>query len=362
MLGYGMLLDRGQGKDSYRSHRFSQAYASVGVGVLFDDGGSDSYTCESTCQATSVSGLALLIDGGGDDTYRAFQGAQSFAQVSGFSLLHDRDGSDAYELVPREPFLFPWFSGYPNNLSRGQGAATGWRRDGVQLGGGVAVLRDASGDDRYRAAVMAQGNGYWFGFGVLADGAGNDEYDLVAYGQGGTQHFALSAFLEGGGNDSYNERIKDEIETPRNALGSAHDFSVSFFVEAGGDDRYYAPGVAIGASKCHGLGVFVERGGDDAYNVSENSSIGWATDFDWKEGDCGNATDWPSYGLFVDLDGSDMYEKPDARGYGDGQTWLTDDPTDSSAMELSGGIDQSGGDTFARAYGSVWLSETSASP
>jgi hypothetical protein len=171
----------------------------------------------------------------------------------------------------------------------------------------------------------------------------------------------LAAFLEGGGDDKYNVRIKDEIETPRNALGGAHDFSVSFFVEAGGNDVYYAPDIAIGASKCHGLGVFIERSGDDAYHVSKDGAIGWATDFDWKVGDCGDAADWPSYGFFVDLDGSDTYDKPDADGYGDGKTWLTDDPTDETALELSGGIDTEQGLSFARAYGGLWRADQ-ASP
>ena len=354
VLGYGFLIDLGSGSDTYRSLRFSQGFGSLGVGVLSDDGGDDSYTCESGCQAAAVAGIAILNDDAGNDRYRSFQASQSFAGVSAFSLLYDHEGNDEYELVPKEPFMFSWFGGYPNNLSKGQGAATGWRRDGQQLGGGVALLRDGAGDDSYRAAVMAQGNGYWFGFGILADGDGHDQYDLVAYGQGGTQHFALSAFLEGGGAARYNARIKDEIETPRNALGGAHDFSVSFFVEAGGDDVYYAPDIAIGASKCHGLGVFVERGGDDTYHVSENGAIGWATDFDWNVGDCGDATDWPSYGFFVDLAGSDTYDKPDASGYGDGLQWITDDPTDTTALELSGGIDVQQGDTFARAYGATW--------
>ncbi len=354
VMGYGFLIDHGGSDDTYRSLRFSQGFGSLGVGVLSDDGGTDSYTCESGCQAAAVAGIAILNDGGGNDRYRSFQASQSFAGVSGFSYLYDRGGDDEYELVPREPFMFSWFGGYPNNLSKGQAAATGWRRDGLTLGGGVAVLRDYAGHDSYRAAVMAQGNGYWFGFGVLADGQGDDQYDLVAYGQGGTQHFALAAFLEGGGDDKYNARIKDEIETPRNALGGAHDFSVSFFVEAGGNDVYYAPDIAIGASKCHGLGVFVERSGDDAYHVSKDGAIGWATDFDWQVGDCGDATDWPSYGFFVDLDGSDTYDKPDAAAYGDGKTWLTDDPTDDTALELSGGIDTEHGVSFARAYGERW--------
>lgn len=102
---------------------------------------------------------------------------------------------------------------------------------------------------------------------------------------------------------------------------------------------------------CHGLGVFVDRAGDDSYVVNDDASIGWATDWDWTLGGCGDHTDWPSYGFFVDLDGTDVYEKPDATGYGDDRIWITDDPRDEDALELSGGLDAVGGDGFARAYG-----------
>jgi len=354
VLGYGYLVDVGGGQDVYRTLRFGQGYAALGVGVLWDDGGHDDYECEAACQASANTGVALLHDGGGDDRYRAFYSAQAFASPSAFALLYDAAGGDTYHLEPDEPFVYAWYDGWQHNISRGQGASTGWRRanymEDVYLSGGVGLLRDRTGDDSYTASVMAQANGYWFGFGILADASGDDRYNGYNYVQGATEHFALAAFLEGGGNDTYN----DAMEPTHSDLGLAHDYSVTVFVEGGGDDWYYGPDRGIGVSKCHGLGILVDRQGDDEYHTWSDKAVGWATDYDWAVGTCGESTWIPSYGFFADLDGSDLYDKPDTTGYGDDLTWLTDDPDDDSALELSGGVDTTAGTCFARAYGAAW--------
>ena len=354
VLGYGYLVDLGGGQDVYRTLRFGQGYAALGVGVLWDDGGDDDYECEAACQGAASVGVALVHEGGGADRYRAFYSAQAFASPASFALLYDADGGDTYHLEPDEPFVYAWYDGWTHNISRGQGASTGWRRanymEDVYLSGGIGMLRDRAGDDSYTASVMAQANGYWFGFGILADADGDDRYNGYNYVQGATEHFALAAFLEGGGNDTYN----DAMEPTHSDLGLAHDYSVTVFVEGGGDDWYYGPDRGIGASKCHGLGILVDRAGDDEFHAWSDKAIGWATDYDWAVGTCGES-DWiPSYGFFADLDGSDLYDKPDVTGYGDDTLWVTDDPDDDGAMELSGGVDTSGGVCFARAYGAAW--------
>ncbi|MBN1335427.1 MAG: hypothetical protein JXB39_05655, partial [Deltaproteobacteria bacterium] len=63
----------------------------------------------------------------------------------------------------------------------------------------------------------------------------------------------------------------------------------------------------------------------------------------------------PTYGLFVDADGTDTYTKPDATGYGDGTLWISDDPVDVSALEIGGGVDTSGPPGALRAYGAAFL-------
>jgi len=349
-LGYGLLVDLGGGADTYRSLRKSQGFASFGVGVLYDDGGDDTYTAENGAQGSAIVGIGLLVDGGGDDSYRSFAHSQGFGFVWSFGALLDAAGDDTYDL-PIEPVLFysPQQPGAANS-SLGQGTAFGWRRDatGTHLGGGIAQLRDRSGNDRYDGSVFVQGVSYWMGLGILADAAGDDRYNGLFYAQGATAHFGVAAFLEGGGDDTYNA----DRPPIHSVIGLAHDFSVTVFVEDGGDDVYFGPDRSIGASKCHGLSVFVDNGGDDHYEASHQRAIGWATDYDWAENVCGDSTTTPSYGFFVDAGGTDTYVKPDgAPGYGDGMLWLPDDPVDATALEYMGGLDRDGGSTWLWGYG-----------
>jgi len=352
ILGYGYLLDLGSGKDTYRSHRVSQGFGNFGVGILWDDGGDDAYEAENGAQGSGVVGIGLLHDGGGNDTYRSFGTSQGFGWVLSFGALHDASGDDRYELVVDSPVILfsPQTPGYANS-SLGQGAAFGWRRDatGTHLSGGIGMLRDRSGNDRYDGAVFVQGTGYWMGLGVLADASGDDRYNGLFYAQGAGAHFALGAFLEGGGNDTYN------VDRPAQAssIGLAHDFSVTFFVEDGGDDRYVGPDRSVGAAKCHGMSFFVENGGADRYETHDRA-VGYATDYDGSVGSCGDSTKIGTYALFVDAAGKDIYEKPMTPPNADDTTWVNDDPQDDDALELSGGVDASQGSTYAHAYGAVY--------
>ncbi|MBM4390244.1 MAG: hypothetical protein FJ090_03910 [Deltaproteobacteria bacterium] len=346
VAGHGFLLDLGGGDDTYRSPRMSQGFGAWGVGVLFDDGGDDAYTAEAGAQGVGIGGIGLHVDREGDDTYRAFTEAQGFGFVLGNGALLDSAGNDAYELVVDEVLLYysPQLPGTAN-ASLGQGVAFGWRRDstGTHLAGGLGMLRDASGDDRYEGATFVQGVGYWMGMGILADGAGNDAYDGLFYAQAAAAHFALAAFLDAAGDD----RFGTNLEARHSVLGLGHDYSVVVLVESGGNDTYVGVDRSIGAAKCHGLGLFVEGGGDDAYTSSHHRSIGWATDYDGSEGDCGSSNTIDSYGLFVDLDGADTYTKPDDSACGDDRTCINDDVTDPDASEHGGALDGTGRSCFA---------------
>ncbi len=351
VFGYGVLLDLGAGRDTYRSLRRSQGFGNFGVGVLWDDGGDDDYEAEQGAQGAALTGVGILVDGGGDDRYRAFRNSQGFAQVVSYGLLHDRDGDDDYELVVDDIILFgsPQTNGWANP-SLGQGTAFGWRRDqsNTHLGGGLALLRDLAGDDDYEGSTFVQGTGYWMGLGILADADGHDTYHGIFYAQGATAHFAVAAFLEGGGDDRYNP----DRRPTHSAIGLAHDFSVTAFVDDAGDDEYYGHDRTIGASKCHGLALFSDHGGDDLYDSDHDRSIGWATDYDWAPGSCGNTLN-PSYAFFVDVGGADTYIKPTADDYGDDRLWVTEDPDAPTAREYSAGIDSATGGTGQSAYGAA---------
>ncbi len=309
--------------------------------------GDDAYTAEAGAQGAGIAGVGLHVDRGGNDTYRAFSQSQGFGFVLGNGTLLDGGGNDAYELVVDEVLLYysPQLPGTAN-ASLGQGVAFGWRRDstGTHLSGGLGPLRDADGDDRYQGATFVQGVGCWMGMGTLADAAGDDAYEGLFYAQAAAAHFALAAFLEGGGDDRYGTNLPAR----HSVLGLGHDYSVVALVESGGNDTYIGVDRSIGAAKCHGPGLFVEGGGDDTYTSSHERSIGWATDYDGSEGDCGTSNSLASYGLFVDLDGADTYSKPDDSACANDQTCLNDDPTDPDAEEYGGALDGTARTCFAR--------------
>ena len=98
--------------------------------------------------------------------------------------------------------------------------------------GGIAILYDGGGIDRYEAGNFSQGGGYYFGIGLFRDGGReNDTYIGSRYNQGFAAHEAIGYFEEVGGNDFY---------TTRHAVaqGVSWDESIVAFIDRDGDDVY----------------------------------------------------------------------------------------------------------------------------
>jgi hypothetical protein len=351
--GIGLLYDMGGGDDTYASLRMSQGFGVMGVGVLADDGGADTYAGEAGVQGAAVFGIGLLYDGGGDDTYRAWADSQGFAYVGSGGLAYDRDGNDTWWSDPGNDYggttiyYSPQLASGQGNSSFTQGAGFGLRGDNynVYLAGGVAMLRDAAGNDSFTAGVFAQGTGYWEGTGILADGAGDDTYDALWYIQGGAAHFAMGILVDGGGNDSYNLNF-----TPYNVmLGSGHDTSVGLAIDEAGDDTYHYTTLAAGASNCQGVGIFVDGDGSDTYQADSTYSTGLGNHSSECDSSTGR-TGTDSEGFFVDAGGDpDSYVWP----AGDSRT-PADDTTfgiawSGTSDEFGGGVDGDG-ETGFHAY------------
>jgi hypothetical protein len=219
----------------------------------------------------------------------------------------------------------------------GQGVGFGRRSsfpssggDGVFMSGGLGVLRDLSGNDRYQCAIFCEGAGYWYGTGVLSDGAGRDQYDAQWYGQGGSAHFAVAAFLDEAGDDLYNSRARRQNVI----LGCGHDFSVSWAEDMGGDDIYGGPSLAFGAGNDGGSGFFLDRAGADRYESRANSSFGFAH----APRDDGFRIRSGTFGFFMDAAGIDGYSRPAVPPVGDNLSWVQGDRT--MYGERGAGIDR----------------------
>ncbi|PKN55452.1 MAG: hypothetical protein CVU56_21250 [Deltaproteobacteria bacterium HGW-Deltaproteobacteria-14] len=343
--GIGMLLDLGGGADTYRSLSQSQGYAHLGVGVLYDDGGADTYASEQASQGDAAYGIGLLVDrGDGDDDYRLFSHGQGAGEPLGVGILFDEGGDDTYlaEVGAAELqtvlYFSPQMPGAANN-SAAQGAGLGvrWDDHDVFLSGGLGILRDAGGDDRYTCGLFCQGSGFWQGTGLLSDAAGADRYDGLWYVQGGAAHYAIGVLLDGGpGDDGFNE-----VLTPVNVqLGCGHDFSLGLLVNEAGDDRYRFASLALGAGNCNGLGLFVDNAGADTFTTTAKASAGYAS-----LGECASDADRPlarTVGVLLDAGGADTWSYPadEVSAPGDDTRWGRRQT--GAATELGVGLDGTG--------------------
>lgn len=349
VLGIGLLWDLGGQDDEYHSLALSQGAGSMGVGVLFDDGGNDQYVAESTSQGSALWGIGALLDRAGSDKYKTFYASQGFGYVHGVGFVADGGGDDDYFADPGDPKIGgdPLYASAQlpgeGNTSMCQGAGFGRRDDSGKLymGGGHGVLYDRAGTDKYTASVFAQGSGYWLGFGVLADKAGNDTYQGLWYVQGASAHFALGFHFDHAGDDVYDKGFPIRATS----IGVGHDFSGALHVDQGGNDDYTAPGLSLGCGNSQGAGGLINVGGNDKYAPAGTNTFGCASL--GHGGPYTSRDDMPTYGVFVDADGTDTYTIPSGGpAAADGASWsflVFASTAGAPKTEHSGGVDKSPG-------------------
>jgi hypothetical protein len=289
-LGYSMDL---AGDDLYQTDDYGFA-SFLGVNIHEDLEGDDVYRSGLFSQGAAMFGLGLLSDRAGNDQYQASTCAQGFGSTRGCGALLDQAGADNYALggkyfhAPLMPLDY---------RTLGQGMGFGLRPD---LAGGLGLLYDRKGNDRYLGGVYAQGVGYWYASGVLVDEAGNDVYNAVYYPQGSGIHLANGFLYDGGGDDAYYSRNGP-------GQGSAHDWGLGIMIDASGNDAYSIHG-GNGMALSNSVAVFVDESGDDRYERNDGQNYGSGA-FSRSTG---------SIGLFLDAGGKDSY--PDSLKHDD-TTW-----------------------------------------
>jgi hypothetical protein len=353
-VGTAVAIDLGADGDRYQSLRMSQGSGIFGAGVLVDDGGDDTYLSETVAQGAGSFGIGVLLDLGGSDHRESYSMAQGFAFAKAAGLLYDRDGDDAYLMDPGDPAIGgdPLYFNAQRpgraNSTIGQGFGFGRRADFSDrafMSGGVGILVDVAGADRYEGSVFAQGGGYWFGTGILADASGDDTYDSLWYGMATGAHYALGLLLEGGGNDVYGGVLPRVNVT----ICGAHDFTAAFLVDESGDDIYMGSRISLGSGNVNGMAFFADNAGNDQYDVRSLYAIGNAGLLE---------NDQPgsayrkvlSLGVFLDAAGTDTYtfDMMPFMGVGDDSAWRqfqNDDPL-VNEVELGTGLDASGETTL----------------
>ncbi len=311
-LGYAVLADLA-GDDLYRTQSAGLGAARYGVGMLIDLQGNDVYDAYAFAQGAALAGIGALIDREGRDQYACFYESQGFGAVKGFGLLLDALSDDTYTAHPT-PIEFPSPQTAERNVSFAQGAGYGRRADyldGRSWAGGVGVLIDVQGNDRYLCGVFGQGVGYWGGVGLLIDLQGDDVREGVWYVQGAGAHFALGYLEDRLGNDRY-------LASMNMAMGAGHDFAIGYLIDFEGNDEYNAPSLALGGANANGIGIFVELAGDDLYQARRNeANFGRANPI-------GRGTLRErgfALGLFLDAGGNDSYP-PTVDFAGNERNWI----------------------------------------
>lgn len=300
IAGYGFVIDC-EGNDKYLATRFGLGTGIMGQGTILDLSGNDEYTTDSYGIGVGICGTGVISDISGNDTYTGFLACQGFGYVKGCGLLIDKNGNDTY-IARDDAVKYPSAQTDEHNISLAQGAGFGIRADftdGHSLAGGVGILIDGTGDDKYSCGVFGQGCGYWFGTGILMDYQGNDEYNGVWYVQGAGAHFALGVLIDSTGDDRY-------IATKNMAQGAGHDFTLGYFLDYQGNDFHDVPNLSLGAGNANGMGLFLDVSGDDNYITHNGITLGRA-----NTDSRSSLRDYmKTIGIFIDGAGNDRYSEP----------------------------------------------------
>lgn len=274
--GYGsssLLLDLA-GNDRYLATSLSQGSGILGVGALLDLQGDDYYQASNFAQGFATYGLGLFLDSDGNDDYDLGALGQGLGMPGGMALLEDLSGDDRFKAMG----LIATNYGTP-------GLFDAWAQ-GVGLGirnlapGGSGTLIDRGGNNQFDAGSFAQGGGYFYGLGqLLVTGPGDDRYFGSRYNFAWGAHGGLGHFMDRAGNDQYSSR---QIV----AGGLAWDHSIALFLDSSGNDDYQLGDFSYGAAAHGSLAVFVDADGSDFYRG--------AIPADAVEGT-------PNLGLFIDL-------------------------------------------------------------
>jgi tetratricopeptide (TPR) repeat protein len=299
-LGTGMLVDLA-GDDEYVAGDFSQGAGIVGVGTIWDAQGDDRFTAQTFCQGAGMFGLGVLLDDSGEDFYDCASLGQGAATTLGLGLLSDLAGDDRYHLsIGGGKDALSGLPGY------GQGGALSFRHypwdRKLTAYGGVGMLVDAEGNDRYRTKGWCdQGGSYIMSLGVLYDADGNDHY-TAGTGQGSGIHVTNAILIDENGDDIYEGGFRTG--------GSGGDRSPGFLIDYHGDDVYRSNTSSYGTGvKPFSYSLFIDYEGNDTYVCARPKDKVVFNDWEsfggvWPESE---PNLWP-YAICLDLQGTDNYQ------------------------------------------------------
>jgi hypothetical protein len=293
LLGVSLIVDY-EGNDTYIQHTLGGLGAGIfGVGVLIDYQGQDQYIGGSWSIGAGLYGAGAVLDLGEEaDVYRSVSCSQGLGSSRGFGLLLDKGGRDLYQTGGIQSS----YGVHGASLSLSQGVGLGIAGYDV---GGLGVLCDLGGHDRYLGGEFSQGCGYGKGCGILYDRSGNDLYYADRYSQGSAAHQALGVLVDEGGEDSY--YAMSEV-----SQGGGWDVSIGVLLDRRGNDSYASSGLCQGGASMQSLGWLIDLGGHDRYSSQNQTCQGCSGEnrYHYEE------TESLSFSWLLDAGGEDAYSQP----------------------------------------------------
>lgn len=285
LFGIQYFIDY-KGDDLYTAKNNSQGSSCLGTGFLIDYEGNDRYIAETQVQGAGKLGVGLLMDINGNDSYECALYGQGFGYVKGFGSLTDMKGNDRY-VVNKTHVDWLRYDSHYESLSQGCGL-------GIRpwFSGGIGLLSDKEGNDLYVSDIYGQGTAYWYAIGGLVDGGGNDQYLSYQYAQGSGVHLAFAALTDYQGDDLYSSKGVSQ--------GCGHDYAFGGLADLAGQDNYVCYDLSQGGGNANAISVFIDAMGDDGYIAKRENTMGYS---DLRRS-------YGYIGLFLDLNGNDMYGSP----------------------------------------------------
>jgi len=311
ILGISVLYDA-SGNDTYIGKEYTQGAGLFGVGILYDGAGDDTYKAELSGQGCGYFGIGLCFDVSGDDNYYIYGCGQGFGGIGGgIGVLADRSGNDKYtgEPSPEVFDLSDYHSEFKINGNGVQGVGFGRRgdiTDGHAWAGGLGAIIDISGDDYYLSGNWSLGCAYWFSTGIAYDGTGDDIYESCYFTQGSGAHFCNGIMIDEGGDDKH-----EMYETAGAGLGFGWDYTNAFLIDIGGNDFYRASMISIGLAEIRSNAFLIDIGGDDTYRLKSGAlglgAVDYREYYDKPRPTVTYYSDSKSIGCLIDIGGDDKY-------------------------------------------------------
>jgi hypothetical protein len=260
-LGNSLLVDH-QGNDIYNGKFAANGSGMLGIGILVDYAGKDNFKGDYFSNGAGIYGAGIIMDIGDEaDIYDSASFSQGFGGPRGFGLIYEHKGNDLYRANRLKPSSYGTSAVY-NSFSQGVGFGIRYYDSG-----GIGIIYDAHGSDRYEGGEFSQAGGYYWGLGIIHDDAGHDNYYGNRYSQGFAAHQATGILFDKEGNDNY-------WGMTAACQGAAWDVAMGFLIEIDGNDTYNGDGLCQGSAAMQAMGWLIDLNGTDHYKAKSKSAQG----------------------------------------------------------------------------------------